>query len=99
MVGVRDSLLNCLTESLDLAPKFSAPHLKYFWTKMSVPTIQGHFSHPKCKFGGNYIFNLLDTINQCLTLDTVAIGENKIKPQISVIGTTGIELYNKSSKC
>ncbi|HMS29635.1 MAG TPA: PKD domain-containing protein [Saprospiraceae bacterium] len=85
MEGVRDSLLNCLTESLNLAPKFSAPHLKYYWTKISVPLFKDTSRILNVNFGGNYIFNLLDTINQCLTLDTVAIGENKIKPQISVV--------------
>ncbi len=79
-----DGEINCrLTEKL-LRGRTSSLPVRYYWTKVGE-TFLDTSSVITVSTGGNYIFNVKDTVNLCIARDTVTIREDKQGPQISVV--------------
>ncbi|MBK9962336.1 MAG: T9SS type A sorting domain-containing protein [Saprospiraceae bacterium] len=78
-----DGLVDCNTPDRTLSGTTLSTHTKYFWTKLN-----GGFKDTSktilVSAGGDFVFNVQDTVNQCLSKDTVVIKEDKVYPQIQI---------------
>lgn len=78
-----DGLVDCKTPDRTISGATISTNTKYFWTKLN----SGFKDTSKAilvSSGGDFVFNVQDTINQCLSKDTVSITENKMHPQIQI---------------
>lgn len=77
------SNLNCYLPETELSGETTDPRTQLYWTKLN-----SNFKVNKAKIligdGGSYVFNVKDTLNQCIAKDTIEILSDKIEPQISI---------------
>ncbi len=75
--------LNCYIPEIELIGESVDKQTHLFWTKLN-----SNFKEKKDKVliseGGSYVFNVQDTINQCVSKDTVVIKADKNVPFISI---------------
>ncbi|MEP7195901.1 MAG: PKD domain-containing protein [Saprospiraceae bacterium] len=75
--------LNCILPSTILSGSTKNLMTNYYWTKLNT-NFKDSSANILISNGGDYVFNVKDTINQCLSKDTVQIKEDKLEPNIEI---------------
>lgn len=76
-----DTLINCYHPEIALLGQTKTKSAKYFWTKTDTSFLDTSATILAAA-KGSYVFNVLDTLNNCLKKDTVIVGEDLIPPLI-----------------
>ncbi|NOT35999.1 MAG: T9SS type A sorting domain-containing protein [Saprospiraceae bacterium] len=75
--------LNCYVPDAELKGETTELRTHVYWTKLN-----SNFKENKAAIliseGGSYVFNVKDTMNLCVSKDTIVIKENKIAPNIFI---------------
>jgi len=79
-----DSLINCFHPEIFIQGQTKTKSTKYFWTQLNS-TFKDTSATIAVDAKGHFVFNVLDTINQCLKKDTVVVGEDFLKPNVSIL--------------
>ncbi len=81
VLATGDGHVNCYEPDRILEGKTNALAIKYYWTKLN-DTLNDTSKFIKVIHKGSYVFNVKDTINQCVSKDTVVVTENKVYPTV-----------------
>ncbi|HRI00462.1 MAG TPA: PKD domain-containing protein [Saprospiraceae bacterium] len=92
-----DSTLNCKTQSLILEGKTQGPHMRYYWTILNT-NYKDSSRVITVNQKDNYVFNVLDTINFCLSKDTVIIQKDVALPVIQLASKDELLLCKANEK-
>lgn len=79
-----DTSLNCAFLETTIQGDSKNLPIKYYWSSLEDSSFYSAQKQVSLTQPGHYIFHVIDTINQCISQDTVSILENKIKPIASV---------------
>lgn len=75
-----DTAINCRHEQVELTGSSSDTMVLFYWTKKGDTTFQDNNKVLLVDIKGEYIFNVLDTFNYCLSNDTTIVTADKEKP-------------------
>jgi len=81
VLATGDGHVNCYDPDRILEGKTNSLAIKYYWTKLN-DTLNDTSKFIKVIHKGSYVFNVKDTINQCVSKDTVVVTENKVYPKV-----------------
>lgn len=79
-----DTSLNCAFLETTIQGESRNLPIKYYWSKVEDSSFYATQKQLLLKQPGQYVFHVYDTINQCISQDTVCLLENKIKPLADV---------------
>jgi len=92
--GLPDTL-NCSVNMLTLNGQGSTAsgNIVWQWTTDVGNILSGAATPtPLINRGGEYYLTVRDPVNNCLAIDTVFIEDNKLKPEIDLVGFPGLQL-------
>lgn len=75
-----DTTLNCQFTESELKGNSNHLPIKYYWKKMNDTIFYDTNKSIVIRDSGKYIFHVKDTVNLCLSKDTVAIQSDQLKP-------------------
>jgi PKD repeat protein len=75
-----DTSLNCKFTESTLTGKSKHLPVRYFWTKLYDTAFYKNSQSITVSDSGKYVFHVKDTINLCISKDTIVISKNQIKP-------------------
>ncbi|MBK7811453.1 MAG: T9SS type A sorting domain-containing protein [Saprospiraceae bacterium] len=79
-----DSLINCYYPEIFIQGHTKTKSAKYFWTQLNS-TFKDTSATISVDDKGHFVFNVLDTVNQCLIKDTVIVDEDFLKPNVTIL--------------
>ncbi|HRI00419.1 MAG TPA: gliding motility-associated C-terminal domain-containing protein [Saprospiraceae bacterium] len=84
-----DKLIDCDNEFVSLDGRINYPDSlsRILWTGPGINLTNQNLKKPIVNVAGSYILSVLDTATQCLSLDTVVVTKNLVKP----IGRLGFD--------
>jgi len=81
-VAGSDGLLTCTspTAVLDGSASSTGPNFQVLWTGPGITPINQNLPAPSVSDSGTYIIRVTNTVNSCVTFDTVYVAENQVVP-------------------
>ena len=94
-----DQVFTCLTTQVDLDGSFSSQgaSFSYQWTSLDGNQILGSSTFSPTVYNiGTYVLQVTNTVNGCVSVDTVEVGDNSGLPQIPIPDTLYISCYGEN---
>ena len=79
-----DTVLNCAFLESIIHGESKNPAAKFYWSQLEDSSYYRDQKSMQIDLPGHYVFHVKDTLNECISLDTVRILENKTKPIASI---------------
>jgi hypothetical protein len=80
-----DTLLNCKLTEIELSGSSDSIPVLYYWKKVGDSSFVEIGQSLMVSDSGLFIFHVQDTLNYCITMDTITISKDQIKPEAIAI--------------